>query len=205
MPSTVCTAEDWRCKDGFPLYLANDGGGCWLFAGLARFAFGTLSRFAGPLDKLTEDRVWLEVRSPGLAAPTAESEIARPRFVVLGCSPSCVCFSTSGSAVFFGMKSQIEEPLDPLRIDGSGVLPLDTHTPSTSTPLSSARMPKRASSARGTPGPRRFWLISRCRACSLRSFSSATEYLRSCQCVCASFAPPRQIATAMPQPKTCVR
>jgi hypothetical protein len=148
MPSNVCTAEVCRCKDGFPLYLANEGGGCWLFAGLARLAFGTLSRFAGPLVKLTADRSLLKVRSPGLAAPIAESEIARPRCVVLGCSPSCACFSTSSSTVFFGMKSQIEEPLDPLRIDGSGVLPLDTQTPSTSTPLSSALMPKRASSAR---------------------------------------------------------
>jgi hypothetical protein len=205
MPSTVCTAGDWRCKDGFPLYLANEGGGYWIFAGLARPAFGMLSPFVGPFVKLTADRSLLEVRSPGLAAPMAESEIARPRLVILDCSPSCDCLSTSGLAVFFGMKSQIEEPLDPFRIDGSGVLPLDTHTPSTSTPLSSARMPKRTSSARGTPGPRRFWLISRCRACSLRSFSSATEYLRSCQCVCASFAPPRSIATAMPQPRTCVR
>ena len=205
MPSNVCTADDCRCKDGFPLYLANEGGGYWVFAGLARLVFGMLSRFVEPLVKLTVDRSLLEVRSPGLAAPMAESEIARPRLDVLGCSPSGVWFSRSGMAVFFGMKSQIEEPLDPLRIDGSGVLPLDTHTPSTSTPLSSARMPKRTSSARGTPGPRRFWLISRCMACSLRSFSSATEYLRSCQCVWASFAPPRRIATAMPQPKTCVR
>jgi hypothetical protein len=205
MPSTVCTAEDWRCKDRFPLYLANEGGGYWIFVGLAMLAFGMLSPFVEPFVKLTADRSLLEVRSPGLAAPMAESEIARPRLVILGCSPSCACLSTSGSAVFFGMKSQIEEPLDPLRIDGSGVFPLDTHTPSTSTPLSSARIPKTTSSARGTPGPRRFWLISRCMACSLRSFSSATEYLRSCQCVCASFAPPRSIATAMPQPRTCVR
>jgi len=205
MPSHVCTADDCRCRDGFPLYLANEGGGCLLLVGLARLALGMLSRSIGPTPvKLPVDCSRLEVKSPGLSMPTAESEIARPRCVVLGRSVSCACFSISGSAVFLGMKSQIEEPLDPLRTDGSGVLPRDTHTPSTSTPLSSALIPKSASSARGIPGPRRFWLISRCRACSLRSFSATTEYLRSRQCVCASFAPPRQIATAIPQARICV-
>jgi len=204
MPSNVCTAEDCRCKDGFPLYLANECGGCLLFAGLTRLSFAMLPRLVGSLVKLSADSSRVEVKSPGLAIPMAESDIARPRLAVFACSPSYARFSISGWAVFLGMKSQIEEPLDPFRIDGSGVLLLDTHTPSTSTPLSNARMPKRISSARGTPGPRRFWLISRCSACSLRSFSATTEYLRRRQCVCASFALPKHIARAMPQPKICV-
>lgn len=132
----------------------------------------------------------------GLGMLTARFGFERPRSGVISGS----CLSTSCCDAFFGMKSQIDEAELSWRIEGSGVFPRDTQTPSTSTPRSSARMPKGTSSARGTPGPRRLWLISRCRACSFLSFSATTENLRSCQWVYASFVPPRHIVRAMPQP-----
>lgn len=203
MPSNVRTDGDCRWRDGFPLYFANDGGGCLLLTGLARVGFVLPSRVAGLLDIFSVQTGWSKEELAGLVVLIVESETGRPYFGVSKVSCSfcrCSCFSMSCTVAFFGMKSQIDDALDSLRMDGSGVLPLEIHTPSTSTPLSSALMPNGTSSARGTPGPRRFWLISRCRACSFRSFSATAEYLCSRQWVCTNLTLPRHIVRAMPQP-----
>jgi hypothetical protein len=206
MPSNVRTLDDCRWRDGFPLYFVIEGGGCLLLTGLARVGFVLASMVSGLFDKCSPETGRTRGKLVGLATPIAESEILLPILGVSNvscslCSCPCTCFSTSSPGALLGKKSQIDDALDSLRIDGSGVLPLETHTPSTSTPLSSALIPNGTSSARGTPGPRRFWLISRCRACSLRSFSATAEYSCSRQWVWTSWMLPRHIVRAMPPPR----
>ena len=172
------------------------------------FGFEVPLRVAGLFGKFSAETGRGEEEVVCIVTSVVDPELLWPCFGASGFSCSwctCSCFSTSCSAAIFGMKSQIEDAFNSLRIDGSGVLPLDTHTPSTSTPLSSALMPNGTSSARGTPGPRRFWLISRCSACSCRSFSAIAEYLCNRQCVCASLMLPRHIVRVMPQPSICFR
>ena len=74
-----------------------------------------------------------------------------------------------------------------------GVVGLEIQTPSTSIPLSMARMPKGISLAL-----RRLmlsaWVISRFRRASC-FFAAIAVYLRSLQCVYASFRHPRRIVT----------
>jgi hypothetical protein len=203
MPSNVLTLDGCRRRDGFPLYFVTEGGGYLILTGLAKVGFVLASAVAWSFDKCSAETGRSRGKLVGLVTPIIESEILRPFFGVSNSSCSlcsCSCFSTSCKAAFFGKKSRIDDALDSLRIDGSGVLPLETHTPSTSTPLSSALMPNGTSSARGTPGPRRFWLISRCRACSLRSFSATAEYLCNRQWVWASLMLPSIIVRAMPTP-----
>lgn len=176
-----------------------------LLTGLGRLCLGIPLRDEGRVDKSSADSGRLKCELVGLIMLIEDSESSPPCFadleVLCSCSLSS-CLSMSCTVVLVGMKSQIDEVevLDSLRMDGSGVLPLETHTPSTSTPRSSALMPNGTSSARGTPGPRRFWLISRCRACSVRSLSATAEYLCRRQCVCANLTLPRHIVRAMPQP-----
>jgi hypothetical protein len=177
-----------------------------LLTGLVKFGFEVALRITLFFDKSS---VELDRRSGKLADPVppmAGFKLAGSTFGAskLSCScRACFCFSISCTVAIFGMKSHIDDALDSLRIDGSGVLPLECQTPSTSTPLSSALMPNGTSSARGTPGPRRFWLISRCSACSFRSFSATAEYLCNRQCVCASLMLPRHIVSVTPQPSIC--
>jgi hypothetical protein len=204
MPSNVRTLDDCRWRDGFPLYFVIEGGGCLLLTGLARVGFALALLVVRLFDECSAETGRSGDKLAGLVTPIVASEALRPCFGLsdVSCSLcSSACFSTSCIVAFFGMKSQIDDALDSLRLDGSGVLPLETHTPSTSTPLSSALMPNGTSSALGTPGPRRFWLISRCMACSFRSFSATTEYLCNRQWVCASLMLPRHIVRAMPPPR----
>lgn len=176
-----------------------------LFTGLVKLGFAVPLR---GVDKLSVETEGSDEELAGRVTLVAESKLRWPYFGARTFSCSCCacsCFSTSFTLALLGMKPQIEDALDSFCIDGSGVLPLDTHTPSTSTPLSRALMPNGTSSARGTPGPRRFWLISRCSACSFRSFSATAEYLCNRQCVCASLMLPMHIVRVMPQPSICFR
>jgi hypothetical protein len=75
MPSNVHTADDCRWRDGFPLYFANDGGGCLLLAGLVRFDFDVPSRAVGVFDRLSVETDGREEELVGRATLAVESKL----------------------------------------------------------------------------------------------------------------------------------
>lgn len=174
MPPSAVIEEELRYSNGLPVYFAKEGGGHRLLAGFSSVGSTITSRLARPLGSCSADVARSKAELTGRSVFGVEPEA----ILVRVCSVDCLSISGSGS--FLGKKLQIDEPLDPLRLACSGEFGLETQTPSTSTPLSIALMPKGISSARGTP-PLLRSLICRCRACSFLSFSATAEYLRSLQ------------------------
>ena len=55
IPSSVLTDDETLYKEGLPLYLAKDGGGCLLLAGFLRGRVGNESRLLQLLGSLSAD------------------------------------------------------------------------------------------------------------------------------------------------------
>ena len=75
MPSNVRTVDDCRWRDGFPLYFANEGGGCLLLTGLVRFGFEVPSRVDGVFDKLSAETDGREEELAGRVTLVVESKL----------------------------------------------------------------------------------------------------------------------------------
>lgn len=143
MAASIVVTAGAGLSDELPLYLAYAKGGCCLcFGGFAIVAAsGEESWLAGLLEEVPAGTARSHELA-GLAVPTIELEHEHRR--------SCAryCFSRSMSPSLGCTCSHTNDLEVSLLGDGSGVFPREIHTPSVSTPLSMALIPKGTSGAR---------------------------------------------------------
>ena len=75
-PSSVFVDDECRYKDGLPLYFANEGGGCLLFAGFSSGSVNMNSRLLRLLGSLSADTACSKVELVGRAGLTVALEMS---------------------------------------------------------------------------------------------------------------------------------